>query len=89
MQALRRIGVPWSPRLRHHVHYLVAARFELADQFRYRFGGVLLEIVHQHDAFAVLSTWFMTDLMTSSSLKSRESMPVENPRCCARPAAPR
>src|SRR5215813_1099470 len=35
--------------LRHHVHYLVAARLELADQFGDRLGGVMLEIVYQDD----------------------------------------
>ena len=40
--------------LRHHVHDLVAARLELADQFRQRLGGVAMQIVHQDDAFAVL-----------------------------------
>ena len=67
--------------LRHHVHHLVAARLELLDQFRQRFGGVSLEIVHQDDAHAVFSSWLITDLITSSglcSLKSRESMSVEN-----------
>src|SRR5262249_16266162 len=40
--------------LRHHVHHLVTARLELADQFGDRLGGVVLEIVYQDDAFAVL-----------------------------------
>ena len=40
--------------VRHHVHHLVATRFELSYQFRHRLGGVLLEIVHQDDALAVL-----------------------------------
>ena len=31
--------------LRYHVHHLVAAGLELADQFRHRPGGVVLEIV--------------------------------------------
>ena len=36
------------------MHDLVAGRLELLEQFRNGFGGVLLEVVHQHDAFAVL-----------------------------------
>jgi hypothetical protein len=38
--------------LRHHMHHLVAAGLELAEQFRQRFGGMVLEVVHQDDAFA-------------------------------------
>ena len=42
----------------NHVHHLVAARLELADQFRDRLGGVVLEIVYQDDALAVLLKLF-------------------------------
>jgi hypothetical protein len=34
------------------MHHLVAAGLELAEQFRQRFGGMVLEVVHQDDAFA-------------------------------------
>ena len=40
----------------------------------------MLEIVHQDDALAVLCSFVITDLMTSSGLwilKSKESMSVE------------
>jgi hypothetical protein len=39
--------------LRHHVHHLVAAGLELAEQFWQRLGGMVLEVVHQDDALAV------------------------------------
>jgi hypothetical protein len=39
--------------LRHHVHHLVAARLELAEQFRQCIGGVV-EVMQQDHAFAVL-----------------------------------
>jgi hypothetical protein len=31
--------------LRHYMHQFVAARLELADQFRQRLGGMVLEVV--------------------------------------------
>jgi hypothetical protein len=39
---------------RDHVHHLVAVCLELAKQLRECLGGMVLEVVHQDDAFAVL-----------------------------------
>ncbi len=41
-------------RLADHLHHLVAAGLELLEQFRRRFRGAMLEVVHQDDALAVL-----------------------------------
>ena len=36
------------------MHHFVTAPFELVKQLRKRFGGVLVEVVHQKDTFAAL-----------------------------------
>src|SRR6516165_11009094 len=41
-------------RLADYLHDLVTARLELLEQLRHRFGGRMLEVMHQDDAFAVL-----------------------------------
>ena len=41
-------------RFRHHVNDLEAAGFQLTQQFGHRFGGGVLEVVHQHNALATL-----------------------------------
>src|SRR3974390_1428906 len=41
-------------RLADYLHDLVTARLELLEQLRHRFGGRMLEVMHQDNAFAVL-----------------------------------
>jgi len=60
--------------LRLHLHNLVAAGLQFAQQGRQSLSGVFVEIVHQDDAF--LSSFFMVTSITCCglrALKSKES----------------
>jgi len=49
----------------HHVHDLIAGGFELTQQFRQRFRGRVLEIMHQEHALPVFASLVIADLITS------------------------
>ena len=66
--------------LRHHVHDLEAAGFELAQQFRHRFRGRCWKSCIRMMPLPFFVSLVITDLITWSGLcilKSKESMSVE------------
>src|SRR5262249_5315768 len=66
--------------LADNLHDLIAAILQLLENIGCRLCGRLLEVMHQNDAFACFSSFFITDWTTCSGLrilKSKESMSVE------------
>ncbi len=75
------LGSVCSGSLPLHVHDLVAVLLELAQQVGRGAGSHLLEVMHQHDAFAEflqLCDHRLSDLFGPAHLKSNESRSVEN-----------